>query len=211
MWSVYVHDLTVHYLADEFVVKNIDPDVYCYFDMLNDVCEIALKDVPSNVNTSISLSCGIHGSMQKMHVNEDADVVKMFQLNNKSTVIHVYIDGVQFIPPLIEEASHPPPPTNKRSTAKEKEVEDGNEDEALSYSDEYGWCVDIESDVSLSCVELVETESESDVSQMFGLEAMMTKRREKKKDGSSSTGAAEIVAQGGSEANVPTESEYAMF
>ncbi|PNX86322.1 hypothetical protein L195_g042400, partial [Trifolium pratense] len=71
-------------------ILNVDPDRYSYFDLVDDVNELATDVGCKDSSLSVSL-CFFHpGSQGKIPIKTDSDVLDIFKLNNMRSCIHVY-------------------------------------------------------------------------------------------------------------------------
>ena len=66
--------LLVHHGPTISIIHNADRNQYSYMDMCQDVLEIGLVDLPANIN----IKCEIPNSMDIMNVNNDINMLHMF-------------------------------------------------------------------------------------------------------------------------------------
>ena len=85
-----LHDILVHYLTNIYCIDNVDPDRYSYFDLLDDVCKTTLSQVSPELVMAITLSCDVLGDIEKMPIDGDSDLMRMFEMNRHSKNIHLY-------------------------------------------------------------------------------------------------------------------------
>ena len=98
MSHVVAHDFVVHYNGRRIRIPNIDPDRYFYIELLNDICEKALHELPRNLNYLLHMRCGIPRSAATMDVNTDKAVMEMFKVHENESVINLFVDHMDVIP-----------------------------------------------------------------------------------------------------------------
>lgn len=54
MGIIAVHDIVVYYTGKKVRIPNVDPDRYSYIDLLNDVAEKPLNEMPRNLNLIVT-------------------------------------------------------------------------------------------------------------------------------------------------------------
>ncbi|KAF8389226.1 hypothetical protein HHK36_025919 [Tetracentron sinense] len=91
MASISSHDLIIHYMDKVFTIMKVDSNRYNYMDMFIDVCEVALRNQPSNVGMLLTMHCAIFGSNDFMDVTSTADVLQMFELYQRVNDIHIFL------------------------------------------------------------------------------------------------------------------------
>lgn len=97
------HNLIVHYKSNRYIVKNVDSAQYQHLEMLSDVCEAALNEVPGNLNLFIRMHCAVPASNASLAVQDDGDVKKMFNLHQRMKDIHVFLTASQNVPFPVQE------------------------------------------------------------------------------------------------------------
>nr|POE66960.1 hypothetical protein CFP56_72859 [Quercus suber] len=70
--------LLVHHGPRTSIIHNVDPNWYSYVDMSQDVLETILVDLPANIDANINIKCEIPNSMDIMNVNNDTNMLNMF-------------------------------------------------------------------------------------------------------------------------------------
>lgn len=87
-----VFDLDIHYNGKTGRVRNVDPDRYCYFDLVADVTDSVLSHMPSNEGIAITVHCAIPGSNEKLLLDSDTSVLQMFKLQCSGGLINLYVE-----------------------------------------------------------------------------------------------------------------------
>ena len=70
----------------------MDPDKYCYFDFMEDVCKAIFSDPNTQVGLSVVIYCDIPDLNEKMLVGGDIDMLRMFTLNVNKRNINLYVE-----------------------------------------------------------------------------------------------------------------------
>ena len=71
--------------------KNVDPDKYCYMDLMNDVYQLSLSHISSKVGLDITYTYFVLGTNETLAIAEDNDLMKMLDLNKNHKYIHLYV------------------------------------------------------------------------------------------------------------------------
>ncbi|XP_059657194.1 uncharacterized protein LOC132303785 [Cornus florida] len=89
-----LHDIIVHYKSIVKGIYNVDPDRYCFIDLMDDVLQVSLENLPAQLGVSIIMHCDLPGSHEKMVVQSDADMLQMFSLytNPYKKFVHVHVE-----------------------------------------------------------------------------------------------------------------------
>lgn len=90
-----VHDLVVHHNGQQSHIKNIDPDRYSHMELVADSCEVALTNVSARTDLALECYCFLPGSSVRMDIQNDKDLMAVFELYGGSRQIHLYFDVEQ--------------------------------------------------------------------------------------------------------------------
>ncbi|KAL3529886.1 hypothetical protein ACH5RR_009208 [Cinchona calisaya] len=77
----------------------MDPDRYSYIELLNDVAENVLHELPRNLNIVLNIRCGIPRSFATIDITNDETILQMFKVHEKELIINLYDIHVNAIPP----------------------------------------------------------------------------------------------------------------
>ena len=88
-----IYDLVIQYEGKIYNRRNVDPDKYSRLNLLTDVCEKALADMPSTLGVVIKLYYEL-GSM-RFEVTNDEDVLEMFEICGNSE-INIFVEVEQW-------------------------------------------------------------------------------------------------------------------
>ena len=85
--------LLVHHGPTTLIIYDVDRNRYLYMDMCQDVLETALVDLPANISADINIKCEIPNSMDIMNVNNDIDMLRMFDAygDEGCRKIHIHV------------------------------------------------------------------------------------------------------------------------
>lgn len=84
-------DIVLH-CGDKVVeVRNVDPDKYLYFDLLDDISDTVLSYLPASRGVAIKLFCDIPGTFEKRAVENDKDVFDMFYLGGRIKTVNMFV------------------------------------------------------------------------------------------------------------------------
>ncbi|KAH7847186.1 hypothetical protein Vadar_023010 [Vaccinium darrowii] len=97
-----MHDLVIHHNGRQYDVRNIDSDMYSYMDLVADTCEVALRNVSARNSLSLELYCFLPGSSVRMEIENDKDVMTMFELLVGFSQIDLYLHVDQQPPNPLE-------------------------------------------------------------------------------------------------------------
>ena len=86
-----VLDIVVHYSSNLLSIEKVDPYMYFFLDLMNEIYEIALSHIPSQVGLDITFKYLVHGSDDMMVIAGDDDIMKMFKLHRIHRNIHLYV------------------------------------------------------------------------------------------------------------------------
>ncbi|KAF7141671.1 hypothetical protein RHSIM_Rhsim06G0100900 [Rhododendron simsii] len=95
-----VHDLVVHHNGQQSHIKNIDPGRYGHMELVADSCEVALTNVSARTDLALECYCFLSGSSVRMDIQNDKDLMAVFELYGGSRQIHLYFDVEQLPIPL---------------------------------------------------------------------------------------------------------------
>ena len=98
MVNTDVHDIVLHCMGRKVRVAKVDPKSYMYIDLLNDVAEKALQEMPGNVNLLVHMRCEIPGTAEYLDVNDDQSVAEMFKVHQSHVVINIQVLEMDIIP-----------------------------------------------------------------------------------------------------------------
>ncbi|XP_042499876.1 uncharacterized protein LOC122078072 [Macadamia integrifolia] len=79
-----------HYNANTSKLTVVDPDEYCYRDMVTDIYNTVTRHVPIGHNVRFKVKC-ILPNNQDLEVNKDEVVVQLFELNLQVDYINLYV------------------------------------------------------------------------------------------------------------------------
>lgn len=99
MVTISAHDIVVHYMEKKAKILNVNLDVYYYIDLLNDLCEKALNQMPGHLNALLHMRCVIPKTLDCINVCDDKSVLQMFKVHEKEVVISLYVSHIDIIPP----------------------------------------------------------------------------------------------------------------
>ena len=94
-------DLLIKYKGKEGRVYNVDPDRYCYFDLLEDVYASVLSNLPSNESFATKLVCDVPGSDIERLIENDLDVLDMFYMQGRSSRTIIISVDVSYCTPIL--------------------------------------------------------------------------------------------------------------
>ncbi|KAA8536798.1 hypothetical protein F0562_029276 [Nyssa sinensis] len=100
----FTYDLVVHYRQSINTIWNVDPDRYCYIDLMQDVAELSLSHVSVIIGFYFTIYCDIPGCNDRMLVESDVDLLKMFEIH-KSGKINVYVDTMSSTSAVVDPSS----------------------------------------------------------------------------------------------------------
>lgn len=85
--------LLVHHGPTTSVIHDVDRNRYLYMDLCQDVLETGLVDLPANISADINIKCEIPNSMDIMNVNNDIDMLRMFDAyeDEGCRKIHIHV------------------------------------------------------------------------------------------------------------------------
>lgn len=86
-----VHDIVIHYQGR-----------YSYIELLNDVAEKIINELPSNINVLLSIRCAISRTFTFMNVSSDASVTEMFSIHVNASIINLYVSDMNIMPPPVD-------------------------------------------------------------------------------------------------------------
>ncbi|KAA8524854.1 hypothetical protein F0562_011277 [Nyssa sinensis] len=73
------YDLVVHYSETVNVIRNVDPNRYGYQDLIEDIGQVPLSNLSSRVGLAPIMLCDVPGSKDKMPIESDKDILRMFE------------------------------------------------------------------------------------------------------------------------------------
>mgnify|MGYP004713505121 CR=1 FL=1 len=92
------YDIVVHYKGRKLKIPNVDPNGYLYINLLYDVAEKALSEMPGNANMMIHMRHEIPGTCEMRDANDDNAVVEMFKMHQSGIVINLHVYDMEIIP-----------------------------------------------------------------------------------------------------------------
>lgn len=98
-------DFNVYFKGMMVEMKNIDPLVYSYINLLEDVTERCLSILPCNTGYNITLWFQSPRSNEKIVVGCDLDVLDMFKLCSRTCLVDLFVevsdpDGLGYTLPI---------------------------------------------------------------------------------------------------------------
>ena len=93
-----VHDIVLHCGGTKVRISNINPEKYTFINLLNDVAEKALHELPGNINLLVHMRCAIPGTEAYIDVNDDEAVHDMFSVYEGQPVINIEVFNMDIIP-----------------------------------------------------------------------------------------------------------------
>lgn len=81
----------VHHNGQQSHIKNIDPDRYSHMELVADSCEVALTNVSARIDLALEFYCFLPGSSVRMDIQNDKDLMAVFELYGGSRQIHLYL------------------------------------------------------------------------------------------------------------------------
>ncbi|GMP81667.1 hypothetical protein CsSME_00036300 [Camellia sinensis var. sinensis] len=90
-------DLIINYKGKVGRVYDVDPNMYCYIDALQDVIAIVLAHIGCSEAIAITLHCDMLGTEYMRLIENDLDVLDMFYVQGRSKTINLYVDIVYSI------------------------------------------------------------------------------------------------------------------
>ncbi|CAM8916469.1 unnamed protein product [Rhodiola kirilowii] len=94
------YSLVINYRMNVYRILNVRSDTYTHLQLLSDVSDLVLRNVPINVSLYIILNLHIPGTRHSMEVLTDDDLKTMFLLYSKSENIDINLRVTQN-PPLL--------------------------------------------------------------------------------------------------------------
>nr|XP_027101691.1 uncharacterized protein LOC113722614 [Coffea arabica] len=154
MGRIIAHDILVHYMGNTVRIPNVDPKNYQYIDLLGDVTDKAMNDLPGNLNMLVHMKCAIPRTTSFMDISSDKSVLDMFKLHENDLVINLYLLHLDIIPTTEENMVED---RNNQLIVAQKDigienapipvVDSEGDDEIYASSSDDSWKDDIDSDL----------------------------------------------------------------
>ncbi|XP_058183001.1 uncharacterized protein LOC131300952 [Rhododendron vialii] len=84
-------DLIINHKGKVARLPNIDPDKYCYFDLVADVSEKLLSHYPSGLGLAISIFCELPGTEYRIDLDSDKSLIDMFNLDGVPITLNLFV------------------------------------------------------------------------------------------------------------------------
>ncbi|KAG5562515.1 hypothetical protein RHGRI_005292 [Rhododendron griersonianum] len=122
-------------------LPNIDPDKYCYFDLVADVSEKLLSHYPPGLGLAISIFCELTGTGYRIDLDSDKSLIDMFNLDGVPSTLNLFVEVES---PNLCQVEHP-----SVVDVEDVEVVDATQDgHVYGYNDEDDdWNLDMEGEV----------------------------------------------------------------
>nr|XP_027096179.1 uncharacterized protein LOC113716076 [Coffea arabica] len=154
MGRIIAHDIVVHYMGNTVRIPNVDPKNYQYIDLLGDVTDKAMNDLPGNLNMLVHMKCAIPRTTSFMDISSDKSVSDMFKLHEQDLVINLYLLHLDIIP-TTEENMVDNRNNQLQDAQKDKGIEKApilvvdseGDDEIYASSSDDSWKDDMDSDL----------------------------------------------------------------
>ncbi|KAL3532631.1 hypothetical protein ACH5RR_006152 [Cinchona calisaya] len=99
-WLLLLHMILLCIIWGKKIrIPDVDPDRYSYIELLNDVAENVLHELPGNLNIVLNIRCGIPRSFATIDITNYETILQMFKVHEKELIINLYVFHMNAIPP----------------------------------------------------------------------------------------------------------------
>ncbi|KAH7856900.1 hypothetical protein Vadar_006704 [Vaccinium darrowii] len=85
-------DFILNHKGKVVTLCDIDPERYCYFDLMSHVSEGVLADYPAGLGLSISMFCELRGSGYRVELDSDKALIDLFSMDGIPSTLNIYVD-----------------------------------------------------------------------------------------------------------------------
>ncbi|KAH7853804.1 hypothetical protein Vadar_006774 [Vaccinium darrowii] len=85
-------DFILNHKGKVVTLCDIDPERYCYFDLMSHVSEGVLADYPAGLGLSISMFCELRGNGYRVELDSDKALIDLFSMDGIPSTLNIYVD-----------------------------------------------------------------------------------------------------------------------
>ncbi|KAH7837351.1 hypothetical protein Vadar_012852 [Vaccinium darrowii] len=85
-------DFILNHKGKVVTLSDIDPERYCYFDMMSHVSASVLSDYPAGLGLSISVFCELRGSGYRVKLDGDKALIDLFSMEGIPSTLNIFVE-----------------------------------------------------------------------------------------------------------------------